>query len=125
MTEVEVRLPPNSSNCALITIEWKLNLCVCRGETINNGTQIRQGKDDVLMTEVEVRSMAHLVFYIEPFIQWRKQNVGLSAQSLAKVSTDIETSNWVRSRQTRKKLPAEIQKLVNTNKVKTNKVSFE
>ena len=66
-----------------------------QGEAIKSGTQIRQKKVRVLLTEEEIRSITHLVFYIELSIQWRKQNVGFSTQSLAsETSIDIEKSKW-------------------------------
>ena len=95
LTKMEAPLSANSTICALITKEGTLKLSICKGEAIKSGTQIRQKKVRVLLTEEEIRLITHLVFYIEPFIQWRKQNVGFSTQILAsETSIDIETSNW-------------------------------
>ena len=59
-----------------------------------NNTQIRPREVRVLLTEEEIRWITQLVFYIERFIQWRKQKVGLSTQSVpSKISTNIKTSN--------------------------------
>ena len=95
LTEVEAPLSANSTICALITKEGTLNLSICKREVIKSGTQTGPRKGRVFLTEEEIRSITHLVFYIETFVQRRKQNVGMSMQSLAsKTSIDIETSNW-------------------------------
>ena len=54
-----------------------------------------QRKDKLLLTEDEICSFTHLVYFIEPFLQWRKQNVKKSTQSMSyKTLTDVEAPGW-------------------------------
>ena len=55
------------------------------------GNHFLQGKIKFLLTEDEICSFAHLVYYIEPFLQWRTQNVKTLTQSLSsKSAIDVE-----------------------------------
>ena len=95
LTKVEAPLSPSSTICALITGDGNLNLSISKDETIKTGNQFLQKKVKLLLTEDKIRSFTHLVFYIEPFFQWRKQNVKNSTQSLSsETPTDVETPGW-------------------------------
>ena len=60
-----------------------------------SGNQFLQRKAKLSLTEDETRSFTHLVFYIEPFLQWRNQNVQKSTQSLSSETlTDVEAPGW-------------------------------
>ena len=72
------------------------NLClsISKDETIKTGNQFLQRKVKLLLTEDEIRSFTHLV-YIEPFLQWREQNVKKSTQGLSSETlTDVEAPGW-------------------------------
>ena len=86
------------------------------------GLKISPRKVSVLLTEEEIRSVTHSVFYVEPFIQWRKKMPNCQRKSLAsETPIDIKTSNWLKKvDKNDKMLPEEIQKLVNTEEVKKN-----
>ena len=93
LTKVEAPLPPSSTVCDLITGDGNLSLSISKEKTIKTGNQFLQRKVKLLLTEDEIRSFTHLVYYIEPFLQWRKQNV--STQSLSSETlTDVETPGW-------------------------------
>ena len=95
LTKVEAPLSPISTICALITGDGNLSLSISKDKTIKTGNQFLQGKVKLLLTEDEIRSFTHLVYYIEPFLQWRKQNVKKSTQSLSSETlTDVEASGW-------------------------------
>ena len=82
--------------------DGNLSLSISKDETIKTGNQLLQRKVKLLLTEDEIRSFTHLVYYIEPFFQWRKQNVKNSTQSLSSESlTDVETPGWWRNWQKR------------------------
>ena len=84
-----------STICALITGDGNLSLSISKDETIKTGNQFLQRKVKLLLTEDEIRSFTHLVYYIEPFLQWRKQNVKNSTQSLSSETfTDVEAPDW-------------------------------
>ena len=71
-----------------------LSLSISKDETIKTGNQFLQRKVKLLLTEDEIRSFTHLVYYIERF-QWRQQNVKNSTQSLSyETLTDVETPGW-------------------------------
>ena len=56
-----------------------------------NRKPVLQRKVKLLLTEDEIRSFTHLVYYIEPALQWRKQKVKNSTQSLScETLTDVE-----------------------------------
>ena len=66
-----------------------------QNETKKTGNQFLQRKVKLFLTEEEICSFTHLVYYIEPFLQWRKQNVKNSTQSLSSETlTDVETPGW-------------------------------
>ena len=47
------------------------------------------------MTEEEVRLFTHLVYFIESFPKWRKQNVENSTESLSSETiTEVEAPGW-------------------------------
>ena len=95
LTKVEAPLSPSSTICALITGDGNLSLSISKDETIKTGNQFLQRKIKLLLTEDEIRSFTHLVYYIEPFLQWRKQNVKKSTQSLSSETlTDVEAPGW-------------------------------
>ena len=95
LTKVEAPLSGNTINFGLRTEEGTLNISICKVKTMKSGTQICPKNNRALLRKEEFRSIANWFFYIEPFIQWRKQGVGLPTQNLAsKISTDIEKSNW-------------------------------
>ena len=94
LTKVEAPLSSSSTICALITGDGNLSLSISKDETIKTGNQFLQRKVKLLLTEDEIRSFTHLV-YIEPFLQWRKQNVKNSTQSLSSETlTDVEAPGW-------------------------------
>ena len=72
LTKLEAPLSPSSTICALITGDGNLSLSISKDETIKTGNQFLQRKVKLLLTEDEIRSLTHLVYYIEHFIQWRK-----------------------------------------------------
>ena len=89
-TKVEAPLSPSSTICALITGDGNLSLSISKDETMKTGNQILPRKVKLLLTEDKIRSFTHLVYYNEPFLQWRKQNVkksthGLSSETLTDV----------------------------------------
>ena len=95
LTKVEAPLSPSSTICALITGDGKLSLSISKDETIKTGNQFLERKVKLLLTEDEIRSFTHLVYYFEPFLQWRKQNVKKSTQSLSSETlTDVEAPGW-------------------------------
>ena len=67
LTKVEAPLSPSSTICALITGDGNLSLSISKDETIKTGNQFLQRKVKLLLTEDEIRSFTHLVYYIEPF----------------------------------------------------------
>ena len=98
LTKVEAPLSPSSTICALITGDGNLSLSISKDETIKTGNQFLQRKVKLLLTEDEICSFTHLVYYIEPFLQWRKQNVKNSTQSLSSETlTDVEAPGWWRN----------------------------
>ena len=95
LTKVEAPLSPSSPICALITGEGNLSLPISNDETIKTGNQFSQRNVKLLLTEDEIRSFTHLVYHIEPFLQWRKQNVENLTQSLSSDTlTDVEAPGW-------------------------------
>ena len=95
LTKVEAPLSPSSTICALITGDGNLSISISKDETIKTGNQFLQRKVKLLLTEDEIRSFTFLVYYIEPFLQWRKQNVKNSTQSLSSETlADVETPGW-------------------------------
>ena len=97
LTKVEASLSATSTICALITGDENLSLPISRDGTIKSGNKFLQSKVKLLLTEDEFCSFTHLVHYIEPFLQWRKQNVKISTQSLSSETlTDVEVPNWWR-----------------------------
>ena len=95
LTKLEAPLLLSSTICALITGDGNLSLSISKDETIKTGNQFLQRKVKLLLTEDEIRSFSHLVYYIEPFLQWRKQNVKISTQSLSSETlTDVEAPGW-------------------------------
>ena len=82
------------------------NLCLDYGEreSVSFNFQRRNHKNrkpvftekvKLLLTEDEIRSFTHFVYYTEPFLQWRKQNVKKSTQSLSSETlTDVEAPGW-------------------------------
>ena len=95
LTKVEAPLSPSSTICALITGDGNLSLSISKDETIKIGKRFLQRKVKLLLTEEEIRFFAHLVYYIEPFLEWRKQNVKKSTQSLSSETlTDVEAPGW-------------------------------
>ena len=95
LTKVEAPLSPSSTISALITGDGNLSLSISKDETIKTGNQFLQIKVKLLLTEVEIRSFTHLVYYIETFLQWRKQNVNKATQSLSSETfTDVEAPGW-------------------------------
>ena len=102
LTKVKAPLSPSSTICALITGDGNLSLSISKDENIKTGNQFLQRKGKLLLTEDEIRSFTHLVYYIEPFLQWRKQNVKNSTQSLSSETlTDVESPGWWRNWQER------------------------
>ena len=94
LTKVEAPLSPSSTICALITGDGNLSFSISEDETMKTGNQFLQRKVKLLLTE-DIRSFTHLVYYIEPFLQWRKQNVKKSTQSLSSETlTDVEAPGW-------------------------------
>ena len=95
LTKVEVPLSPSSTICALITGDGNLSLSISKDKTIKTGNRFLQRKIKLLLTEDEFCSFTRLVYYIEPFLQWRKQNAKNSTQSLSSETlTDVETPGW-------------------------------
>ena len=95
LTKVELPLSPSSTICALITGDVNLSLSSSKDETIKTGNQFLQREIKLLLTEDEICSFTHLVYYIEPFLQWRKQNVKNSTRSLSsEILTDFEAPGW-------------------------------
>ena len=95
LTKVEAPLSSSSTICALITGDGNLSLSISKDELIKTGNQFLQRKFKLLLTEDEIRSFTHLVYNTEPFLQWRKQNVKNSTQSLSSETlTDVETPGW-------------------------------
>ena len=95
LTKVEAPLSPSSTICDLITGDGNLCLSISKDEIIKTGNQFLQRKVKLLLTEDEIRSFTHLVYYIEPFLQWRKQNVKKPTQSLSSETlTDVEAPGW-------------------------------
>ena len=95
LTKVEAPLSPSSTICALITGDGNLSLSISKDETIKTGNQFFQRKVKLLLTEDEICSFTHLVYYIEPFRQWRKQNVKKSTHSpSSETFTDVKALAW-------------------------------
>ena len=95
LTKTEAPLSPSSTICALITVEGNLSPSISKDETIKTGNQFLQRKVKLLLSEDETRSFTHLVYYIELFCQWKKQNVKNSTQSLSfETLTNVETPGW-------------------------------
>ena len=80
LTKMEAPLSPRLTFCALITGDGNQSLSISKDKTIKTGNQFLQRKVKLLLTEDEIRSFTHLLHYIEPFLQWRKQNVKTSTQ---------------------------------------------
>ena len=95
LTKVEAPLSPISTICALITGDENPSLPISKDKTIKTGNQFLERKVKLLLTEDEIRSFTHLVYYIEPFLQLRKQNVITSTQSLSSETlTNVEANGW-------------------------------
>ena len=75
LRKVEEPLSLSPTICALTTGDGNLSLSISKDETIKTGHKFLQRKVKLLLTEDKIRSFTHLVYYIEPFLQWRKQNV--------------------------------------------------
>ena len=98
LTKVEAPLSPSSTICAWITGDGNLSLSISKDETIKTGNQFLQRKNNFLLTEDEICSFTHLVYYIEPFLQWRTQNGKNSTQSLSSETlTDFEAPGCYRN----------------------------
>ena len=63
MTKVEAPLSPSLTICALITGDRNLSLSISKDETIKTGNQFLQRKVKLLLTEDEIRSFTHLVYF--------------------------------------------------------------
>ena len=74
-SKVEAPLSLSSTICALITGDRNLSLSISNDKTIKTGSEFLQRKVKLLLTEDEISSYTHLVCYIEPLLQCRKQNV--------------------------------------------------
>ena len=95
LTKVEVPLLPSSTICALTTQDGILNLSISKDETIKTGNQFLQRKIKLLLTEEEVHTFTLLIYYIEHFLQWKKQNLRGSSQTIPpEVASDALTPNW-------------------------------
>ena len=95
LTKVEAPLSLRSTICALIEGDGNLSLSVSNDETIKTGNQFLQRKVKLLLTEDEIRSFTPLVYYIELSLQWKKQKVKNSTQSLSSETlTDVEAPSW-------------------------------
>ena len=95
LKKVEAPLSPSSTICALITGDGNLSLSISKEDTIITGNQFLQRKVKLLLTEDEIRTFTHLVYYIEPILQRRKQNVNNSTKSLSSQTvTDVEAPGW-------------------------------
>ena len=95
LTKVEAPLSLSSTICALITGDGNLSLSISKDKTIKTGNQFLQRKVNLLLTEDEIRSFSQFLYYIEPFLQLRKQNVKKSTQSLSSETlTDVEAPGW-------------------------------
>ena len=119
LTKVEAPLSPSSTICALITGDGNLSLSVSKDETIKKtGNQFLQGKVKLLLTEDKIRSFTHLVYYIEPFFQWKCRMSKIQPRvcpprlllmSKHPVGEEIDKNN--------PSLPKEIQNLVKEERV--------
>ena len=114
LTKVEATLSPSSTICTLITEDGNLSPSISKEESTKTGNQFSQRKKNCCWLRIKFHPFTHLVYYVEPLIQWRKQNVSNSTQSL--FSGD---SYWCRSTRLVKKkwqerlsMPKEIQHLV-------------
>ena len=83
LAKVEAPLSPSSTICALIMGDGNgnLSLSFSKDEPVKTSNQFLKRKVNLLLTEDGIRSFTHLVFYIEPFLPWRKRNVKNSTQS--------------------------------------------
>ena len=119
LTKVEAPLSANSTICALMTKEGTLNLSICKGETIKSGTHIRQRKVRVLLTEEEIRSITHLVFYIEHLFSGENKMSDYQRKvSPPKLLLILKDPTGREVDKDDKMLPEELQVLVNRDKVK-------
>ena len=95
LKKVEAPLSASSIICAVIKGDWNLSLSTSEDETIKIRNHFLQRKHKLLFTGDEIRSITSLVFYIEPFPQWRKQKVKISTQSpSSETPTDVEAPSW-------------------------------
>ena len=95
LTKVEPPLTPRSTFCALITGDGNLKPSISEYERIKTVNQFSQRKHKLLMTEDEIWSFTHFVYFIEPLFLWRKQNVKNSTQSLSSETlTNVEATGW-------------------------------
>ena len=116
--EVEAPLSPISTISALITGDGNLSLSISKDETIKTGNQFSQRKVKLLLTKDEFRPFNHLVYYIAPFRQCRKQNVKNSTQSLSSETlTGVEHPVGEEIDTNYPSLPKEIQHLVKEERV--------
>ena len=72
--------------------DGNLSLSISKDKTIKTRTQFSQRKDKLLSTQDKIQSFTRLVYYIEPFLQWKKQNVKTSTQK----KQNVKTLNWVK-----------------------------
>ena len=77
LPELEAPLSQNSTICAWITTTGPLNVSIKKNETITSGSQCLLRKIDISLTEDKIRSFTHLIFYLEPYIRWKKQQLNL------------------------------------------------
>ena len=95
LTKLEAPLSPSSTICEIITEDGNLSLSISKDETMKTGNQLLQRRVKMLLNEDEIRSFTHLVYYIESLLQWRKQNVKNSTQSLSSETlTDVQAPGW-------------------------------
>ena len=95
LKKVEAPLSPSSIIFVLITGDGNLSLSISEDETIKIRNQFLQRKNKLSLTGDEIRSITYLVYYIEPFRQWRKQKVKISTQCpSSETPTDVEAPSW-------------------------------
>ena len=63
LTKLEAPLSQNSTICAWITTTGSLNVSIKKNETIMSGSQCLLRKMDISLTEEEIRSFTHLIFF--------------------------------------------------------------
>ena len=75
--------------------DGNLSLSISKDESTKTGNQFIQREVKLLLTEDQIPSLTPLVHYIEPFLQWRKQNVKNSTQSLySETFSDVKAPGW-------------------------------